>query len=98
MPKNTRKIVFLDPSLMAIIPVTDFIGKLPLQLRKAHYIQPLENVSAMCQIGDKLDIQLLSFLEELKGEVRRVPIKKNHPCPTSRFLTSGWIKILDKPV
>lgn len=68
-PKNTRKIVFLDPSLMAIVPVADFIGKLPLQLREAHHIQSLENVSAMRWIGNEFNIQLPSFLEELKGEV-----------------------------
>ena len=72
MSKNARKITFLDPSLMAIVPVADFIGKLPLQLHKAHHIQSLENVSAMCWIGNEFNIQLLSFLEELKGEVQSV--------------------------
>ena len=71
-PKNTRKIAFLDPSLMAIVPVADFIGKLPLQLCEAHHIQSLENVSAMRWIGNEFNIQLPSFLEELKGEVQRV--------------------------
>jgi len=83
---------------MTLVPVTDFIRELPLQLRKAHHIQPLKDVSTMRWISNELDIQLPSFPEELKGEVRGVPIEKNHPCTTGCFLTLGWIETLDEPV
>ena len=83
---------------MAIIPVVNFVSKLLFQLRKAHRIQSLEDMSTMCGVSNELDIKFLSFPEELKGEVRGVPIKENDPCTTTCFLTSGWIKVIDEPV
>lgn len=83
---------------MAIVPVVNFVGKLLFQLRKAHRIQSLEDMSTMCGVSNELDIKFLSFPEELKGEVRGVPIEENDPCTTTCFLTSGWIKVIDEPV
>ena len=69
MPEDTSETLFLDPSLMVIVPVMDFIGKLLLQLCKTHHIQSLENVGTMCRISNEFDVKLPSFLKELKGEV-----------------------------
>ena len=72
--KDTSKIPFLDSSLMAVIPDPYFIGKLLLQLCKAHDIQPLENVCTMCWVNNQLDVQLPSFPEKFKRKMRGMPI------------------------
>jgi hypothetical protein len=69
MAKDTSKIPFLDSSLMAIVPVTNLIGKLLLELHKAHHIQPLENMGTMCWVSNELNVELLSLPKELEGEV-----------------------------
>ena len=79
---------------MAFVPVTDFISKLPLQLRETHNIQPLKNVGAICWVSNKLDIQLPSFPEELKGKVRGVAIEENDPRTAGCLFTGGRVKIL----
>jgi hypothetical protein len=83
---------------MAIIPVMDFFCKLLLQLRKTHHIQSLENVSAMRWVGNEFNVELPSFLKELKGEVQGVPIKKNDLRTTICFPMSGRIKVFDEPI
>ena len=83
---------------MLIVPVVDFIGKLFLQFHKVHHIQSLKNVGTMCWISDKFDVQLLSFLKKLKGEVRGVSIKKDHLCTAVCFLPSFWIETFSKPI